>query len=75
MNRSLVLTSLLAASFLLVSSIALVPYFSANVVRAQQDEEQGQDQKQGQDQAQDQDKIKHKIKDKIKNKDKDKSNT
>ncbi|MFZ0315898.1 MAG: multicopper oxidase domain-containing protein, partial [Nitrososphaeraceae archaeon] len=62
MNGSLVLTSLLVASFLLVSSIALVPYFSANVVRAQQDEDQAQDQgqdqaqdqKQGQDQAQDQ---------------------
>ncbi|MGI8720281.1 MAG: hypothetical protein ACR2KF_07120, partial [Nitrososphaeraceae archaeon] len=53
MNRSLVLTSLLVASFLLASSIALAPYFSANVVRAQQD--QGQDQKQGQDQGQ----VKH----------------
>ncbi|HMG38086.1 MAG TPA: multicopper oxidase domain-containing protein, partial [Nitrososphaeraceae archaeon] len=44
MNRSLVLTSLLVATFLLVSSIALVPYFSSNVVSAQQ----GQDQEQGQ---------------------------
>ncbi|MDW0258866.1 MAG: hypothetical protein QN829_09095, partial [Nitrososphaeraceae archaeon] len=52
MNGSLVLTSLLVASFLLVSSIALAPYFSANVVRAQQDQ-QGQDQdQQGQDQDQ-----------------------
>jgi nitrite reductase (NO-forming) len=42
MNRSLVLTSLLAVSFLLVSSIALVPYFSSNVVSAQQDEDQDQ---------------------------------
>ncbi|MDW0234355.1 MAG: nitrite reductase, partial [Nitrososphaeraceae archaeon] len=47
MNRSLVLTSLLAASFLLVSSIALAPYFSSNVVSAQQ----GQDQEQGQGQV------------------------
>ena len=36
MNRILVLTSLLAATFLLVSSIALAPYFSSNVVSAQQ---------------------------------------
>ena len=61
MNRRLVLTSLLVASFLLVSSVALAPYFSANVVRAQQDQDQQQgqdqqqDQKQGQDQQQDQD--------------------
>src|SRR6188474_591921 len=56
MNRRLVLTSLLLASFLLVSSIALAPYFSANVVRAQQDQDQQQDQQQdqGQDQQQDQ---------------------
>ncbi|MFZ0315375.1 MAG: multicopper oxidase domain-containing protein, partial [Nitrososphaeraceae archaeon] len=42
MNRILVLTSLLTATFLLASSIALAPYFSANEVRAQQDQEQGQ---------------------------------
>ncbi|MFZ0252835.1 MAG: hypothetical protein WAL28_03435, partial [Nitrososphaeraceae archaeon] len=48
MNRILILTSLLTATFLLASSIALAPYFSANVVRAQQDQEQGQDQAQGQ---------------------------
>src|SRR6185436_14628133 len=54
MNRRLVLTSLLVASFLLVSSVALAPYFSANVVRAQQDQQQGQDQQQDQKQGQDQ---------------------
>ncbi|MDW0284762.1 MAG: hypothetical protein QN785_05895, partial [Nitrososphaeraceae archaeon] len=55
MNRILILTSLLTATFLLASSIALAPYFSANVVRAQQD--QGQDQ--GQDQQQGQGQVKH----------------
>ena len=44
MNRSLVLTSLLAVTFLLASSIALVPYFSSNVVSAQQEQGQGQGQ-------------------------------
>src|SRR6188508_3361400 len=48
MNRSLVLTSLLTATLLLVSSIALAPYFSSNVVSAQQGQDQGQDQGQGQ---------------------------
>ncbi|MDW0271879.1 MAG: multicopper oxidase domain-containing protein, partial [Nitrososphaeraceae archaeon] len=39
MNGSLVLTSLLVASFLLASSIAFVPYFSANnVVHAQENQ-------------------------------------
>jgi nitrite reductase (NO-forming) len=43
MTRSLILTSSLVASFLLVSSIALVPYFSGNnVVHAQETEDQGQ---------------------------------
>ncbi|MFZ0656447.1 MAG: multicopper oxidase domain-containing protein, partial [Nitrososphaeraceae archaeon] len=42
MNRILVLTSLLTATFLLASSIALAPYFSSNVVSAQQDQGQGQ---------------------------------
>src|SRR5574341_2460065 len=42
MNRSLVLTSLLTATLLLASSIALAPYFSSNVVSAQQDQKQGQ---------------------------------
>ena len=51
MNRSLVLTSLLTATFLLASSIALVPYFSSNVVSAQQDEDQNQGQDQGQGQV------------------------
>jgi nitrite reductase (NO-forming) len=44
MNRSLVLTSLLAVTFLLASGIALVPYFSSNVVSAQQGQGQGQGQ-------------------------------
>ncbi|MDW0173280.1 MAG: multicopper oxidase domain-containing protein, partial [Nitrososphaeraceae archaeon] len=47
MNRILILTSLLTATFLLASSIALAPYFSSNVVSAQQ----GQDQEQGQGQV------------------------
>jgi nitrite reductase (NO-forming) len=42
MNRSLVLTSLLAVTFLLASSVALVPYFSSNVASAQQGQGQGQ---------------------------------
>nr|ACY24491.1 copper-containing nitrite reductase [uncultured crenarchaeote 29d5] len=43
MNRSLLLASSLIASFLLASSIAFVPYFSANnVVRAQETENQGE---------------------------------
>jgi nitrite reductase (NO-forming) len=43
MTRSLILTSTLIASFLLASSIALVPYFSGNnVVHAQETEDQGQ---------------------------------
>ena len=43
MNRTLILASLLVASFLLASSIALVPYFSGNnVVHAQETEDQGQ---------------------------------
>ncbi|MDW0236659.1 MAG: hypothetical protein QOA08_09820, partial [Nitrososphaeraceae archaeon] len=58
MNRILILTSLLTATFLLASSIALAPYFSANVVRAQQDQ-QGQDQDQQQDQQQGQGQVKH----------------
>ncbi|MDW0136921.1 MAG: multicopper oxidase domain-containing protein, partial [Nitrososphaeraceae archaeon] len=45
MNRTLILASLLVASFLLASSIALVPYFSGNnVVHAQETEDQGQGQ-------------------------------
>ena len=44
MNRSLVLTSLLAVAFLLASSVALVPYFSSNVASAQQGQDQGQGQ-------------------------------
>jgi len=39
MNRSLVLTSLLTATFLLASSIVLAPYFSSNMVSAQQGQE------------------------------------
>ncbi|HVE36697.1 MAG TPA: multicopper oxidase domain-containing protein [Nitrososphaeraceae archaeon] len=43
MTRSLILTSSLVASFLLVSSIALVPYFSANnAIHAQETEDQEQ---------------------------------
>jgi len=43
MTRSLILSSSLVASFLLASSIALVPYFSGNnVVHAQETEDQGQ---------------------------------
>ena len=43
MNRSLLLASSLIASFLLASSIAFVPYFSANnVVHAQETEDQGE---------------------------------
>jgi nitrite reductase (NO-forming) len=43
MNRSLLLASSLIASFLLASSIAFVPYFSANnVVHAQETENQGE---------------------------------
>ena len=43
MNRSLLLASSLIASFLLASSIAFVPYFSANnVVHAQETENQNQ---------------------------------
>jgi nitrite reductase (NO-forming) len=43
MTRSLLLASSLIASFLLASSIAFVPYFSANnVVRAQETENQGE---------------------------------
>jgi nitrite reductase (NO-forming) len=43
MNRSLLLASSLIASFLLASSIAFVPYFSANnVVHAQETEDQNQ---------------------------------
>jgi nitrite reductase (NO-forming) len=44
MNRSLILASSLVASFLLASSIALVPYFSGNnAVQAQEEtEDQGQ---------------------------------
>ena len=43
MNRSLLLGSSLIASFLLASSIAFVPYFSANnVVHAQETENQGE---------------------------------
>ena len=41
MNRSLVLTSLLTATFLLASSIVLAPYFSSNMVSAQ-GQEKGQ---------------------------------
>ena len=42
MNRTLILASSLVASFLLASSIALVPYFSGNnVVNAQGQEDQG----------------------------------
>ena len=42
MNRSLIVASLVVASFLLASSIALVPYFSGNnVVYAQAKETQG----------------------------------
>ncbi|HEX5921493.1 MAG TPA: multicopper oxidase domain-containing protein, partial [Nitrososphaeraceae archaeon] len=45
MNRTLILASLLVASFLLASSIALVPYFSGNnAVQAQETEDQGQGQ-------------------------------
>ena len=45
MNRSLILASSLVASFLLASSIALVPYFSGNnAVHAQETEDQGQGQ-------------------------------
>ena len=45
MNRSLILASSLVASFLLASSIALVPYFSGNnAVQAQETEDQGQGQ-------------------------------
>ena len=45
MNRTLILASLLVASFLLASSIALVPYFSGNnAVHAQETEDQGQGQ-------------------------------
>ena len=48
MNRTLILASSLVASFLLASSIALVPYFSGNnAVHAQETEDQGQDQGQG----------------------------
>ena len=48
MNRSLILAGSLVASFLLASSIALVPYFSGNnAVNAQETEDQGQDQGQG----------------------------
>lgn len=43
MNRSLLLASSLIASFLLASSIAFVPYFSANnVIHAQETENQGE---------------------------------
>ena len=43
MTRSLILASSLVASFLLASSVALVPYFSgSNVVHAQETEDQGQ---------------------------------
>ena len=43
MNRSLLLASSLITSFLLASSIAFVPYFSANnVVHAQETENQGE---------------------------------
>ena len=43
MNRSLLLASSLIASFLLASSIAFVPYFSANnVVHAQETDDQNQ---------------------------------
>ena len=43
MTRSLILASSLVASFLLVSSIALVPYFSGNnAIHAQETEDQGQ---------------------------------
>ena len=43
MNRSLLLASSLIASFLLASSIAFVPYFSANnVIHAQETEDQNQ---------------------------------
>ena len=43
MNRSLLLASSLIASFLLASSIAFVPYFSANnVVHAQENDNQNQ---------------------------------
>ena len=42
MNSSLVLTSLLTATFLLASSIVLAPYFSSNMVSAQgQEKEKG----------------------------------
>ena len=45
MNRTLILASSLVASFLLASSIALVPYFSGNnAVHAQETEDQGQGQ-------------------------------
>jgi nitrite reductase (NO-forming) len=45
MNRTLILASSLVASFLLASSIALVPYFSGNnAVNAQETEDQGQGQ-------------------------------
>ena len=48
MNRTLILASSLVASFLLASSIALVPYFSGNnAVHAQETEDQGQGQGQG----------------------------
>jgi nitrite reductase (NO-forming) len=42
MNRSLMLTSLLVASFLLASNVALVPYFSGNNVANAQEEEEDQ---------------------------------
>ena len=60
MNRTLILASLLVASFLLASSIALVPYFSGNnAVHAQETDRKIKDKTEDQGTNQGQGQVKH----------------